>query len=78
MAASTEARPITVSACGANANPSPATRRVHSEPIRSRRASATNPAYGTVSSSPHHKRWVTQPGTFTACATVKNGPMGKR
>ncbi|ODQ89250.1 hypothetical protein BFG51_15935 [Dietzia alimentaria] len=47
-------------------------------PMRSAAATRTTPTKATVSTTAHHRRWVSQAGIPTRSKTAKNGPCGNR
>ena len=75
---SDEIAPSVVNTRGDNANAmAPSTREV-GVPMRSASATRSTPQNPTVSTSAHHSRCVTQPGTSSRSPSRKNVPCGNR
>ncbi len=75
---SDEMLPSVVSTRGEVAKIAAASSRDGYDPTCSASASRTSPAKPTVSSSAHHSRWVTQPGSPARSPSAKKRPCGKK
>ena len=75
---SDEMAPSVVSTRGDSANATAAMTREVGLPMPSASATRTTPQNPTASSSAHHRRWVTQPGSPSRSPARKNAPWGKR
>ena len=75
---SDEIAPIVVSTRGDSAKAAAAMTREPGEPMPSASASRSSPQNPTVSSSAHHSRWVTQPGSPRMSPSRKKAPCGNR
>jgi hypothetical protein len=75
---SDEIAPIVVSTRGDSANAIPAITRDEGLPIPSASATRSTPQNPTASSSAHHSRCVTQPGSPSRSPARKKAPCGKR
>ena len=72
---SDEIEPIVVSTRGDSANAAAAMTREPAMPMPNASATRSRPQNPTVSSSAHHSRWVTQPGTPEDVAEQEEGPV---
>ena len=75
---SEEIAPIVVNTRGDSANAAAAMTRDPGDPMPNASASRSSPQNPTVSSSAHHSRWVTQPGSPATSPSRKNAPCGNR
>ena len=75
---SDEIAPIVVSTRGDNTNATPAITRDDVVPMPSASATRSRPQNPATSSSAHHSRCVTQPGSPSTSPARKNAPCGKR
>ena len=70
--------PSVVSTRGDSANAAAAITREPGVPMPSASATRSSPQKPTVSSSAHHSRWVTQPGSPSMSPSRKKAPCGNR
>jgi hypothetical protein len=75
---SEEIAPSVVSTRGDSANAAAAMTREVGLPMPRASATRSSPQNPTVSSSAHHSRWVTQPGSPSTSPIRKKAPCGKR
>ncbi len=75
---SDEMAPIVVSTRGDSAKAAAAMTREPGEPMPNASASRSSPQKPTVSSSAHHSRWVTHPGSPRMSPSRKKVPCGNR
>ena len=75
---SEEMDPSVVSTRGDRANATAPMSREVRVPIPRVSATRSRPQHPTVSSTAHHSRWVTQPGTPRVWPSRKNAPCGNR
>ncbi|VAZ70945.1 hypothetical protein LAUMK15_00555 [Mycobacterium persicum] len=75
---SDEIDPSVVSTRGDSANAAAPITRDAGLPMPSASATRSNPQKPTVSSTAHHSRWVSHPGTPSRWPTRKNVPCGNR
>lgn len=75
---SEEMEPSVVSTRGDSANAAAAISREVGLPMPSASATRSRPQKPIVSSSAHHSRWVTQPGSPIKWPSKKNAPCGNR